>query len=296
VGNDEKTPFKHHFIGGTIKSLLLSIDSAGGTVVTEDDIQKFIAKIPPAPTVLKETLSHVDHGDLTKAAKSAESDPALKSYLRTLVNRPIYGFRNEVHDIPQIFGILGLSAAQQSLYNYMLSLLSPSSWSLFNLTATTFADLQAQLSRKWVSILEHEGINDKEIESAITLLPSSIIVCEALFKSCKGEVELLRSAKAIDYNTILKRLCKKDLFDICELIAHSWEMPRKIIDIVQAASGVKPADDPAVDRLGKWMHLLLFYELSQPMFIEAGLNDFIDFQVEYVQDVYEPFMALMEVA
>lgn len=265
-------------------------------MVTEDDIQKFIAKIPPAPTVLKETLSHVDHGDLTKAAKSAESDPALKSYLRTLVNRPIYGFRNEVHDIPQIFGILGLSAAQQSLYNYMLSLLSPSSWSLFNLTATTFADLQAQLSRKWVSILEHEGINDKEIESAITLLPSSIIVCEALFKSCKGEVELLRSAKAIDYNTILKRLCKKDLFDICELIAHSWEMPRKIIDIVQAASGVKPADDPAVDRLGKWMHLLLFYELSQPMFIEAGLNDFIDFQVEYVQDVYEPFMALMEVA
>lgn len=265
-------------------------------MVTEDDIQTFIRQIPPAPTVLKATLEHVDNGDLTKAAKTAESDPALKSYLKTLVNRPIYGFRNEVSDLSQIFGILGLSAAQQSLYNYMLSLLSPGSWSLFDLNAATFAELQAQLSRKWVAILEHEQISDKEIESAITLLPASIIVCEALFKSRKSEVDLLRSTKAIDYNTILLRLCKMDLFDICAQIAKTWEMPQRIIDIVQAASGVKPASDPTTDRLGKWMHLLLFYELSQPTFIEAGLNDFIDFQVEYVSDVYEPFSTLMEVA
>ncbi len=265
-------------------------------MVTEDDIQQFIRQIPPAPTVLKATLACVDEGDLTKAAKTAEGDPALKSYLKSLVNRPIYGFRNEVSDLSQIFGILGISAAQQSLYNYMLTLLSPGSWSLFKLTAVTFADLQAQLSRRWVAILEHEGIDDKEIESAITLLPASIIVCEALFKSRKQEVELLRSTKAIDYNTILKRLCKKDLFDICEQIGVAWEMPRTITDIVQAASGIKPASDPTVDRLGRWMHLLLFYELSQNAFIEAGLNDFVDFQVDYVEPVYESFSILMEIA
>ena len=265
-------------------------------MVTPEDIQKFIAKIPPAPTVLRETMTHVNNGDLTKAARTAETDPALKSYLRALVNRPIYGFRNEVSDLSQIFGILGVSAAQQSLYNYMLTLLSPASWSLFKLNASLFADLQAQLSRNWHTILEHEKIDDKEIESAITLLPSSIIVCEALFSSHKAEVELLRGTKALDYNTILKRLCKMDLFDICEQIAHAWEMPQNVIDIVQAASGIKPSDNAAIDRLGKWMHLLLFYELSQRTFIEAGLNDFVDFQVEYVGDVYEPFSALMEVA
>ena len=265
-------------------------------MVTQDDIQKFIEQIPPAPSVLKETLMHVNNGDLTKAAKTAETDAALKSYLKTLVNRPIYGFKNEVSDLSQIFGILGVSTAQQSLYNYMLSLLSPSSWSLFKLNAALFADLQAQLSRQWHAILKHEGIDDKEIESAITLLPASIIVCEALFKSRKDEVELLRTTKAIDYNTILQRLCKKDLFDICEQIALTWEMPQSVIDVVQAASGVKPSQDTTVDRLGKWMHLLLFYELSQGSFIEAGLNDFIDFQIEYVEEIYEAFSTLMEVA
>lgn len=265
-------------------------------MVTQDDIQKFIEQIPPAPTVLKETLMHVNNGDLTKAAKCAESDPALKSYLKTLVNRPIYGFRNEVSDISQIFGILGVSTAQQTLYNYMLSLLSPASWSLFGLNAASFADLQAQLSRRWGRILSHLEIDDKEIESAVTLLPASIIVCEALFNSRQKEVELLRTTKAIDFNTILQRLCKRDLFDICEQIARTWEMSDKIIAIVQSASGLKPSDDAQINTLGQWMHMLLFFELSQPAFIEAGLNDFVDFQVDYVEPVYEPFATLMEIA
>jgi len=265
-------------------------------VVTAEDIQKFIDKIPPAPNVLRETLAHVDNGDLSKAAKTAETDPALKSYLRHLVNRPIYGFRNEVSDLSQIFGILGVSAAHQSLYNYMLSLLSPASWKLFGLNRMLFADLQANLSRRWHAVLEHEGIDDKETESAVTLLPASIIVCEALFCAYREQVALLRSNKAIDFNTILKRLSGKDLFDVCEQIAQSWGMSQKVIDIVQAASGVKPAADPGTDRLGKWMHLVLFYELSQPAFVEAGLNDFVDFQVDYVEAVYEPFSAMMEIA
>ena len=44
------------------------------------------------------------------------------------------------------------------------------------------------------------------------------------------------------------------------------------------------------------MHLLLFYELSQPLFIEAGLNDFIDFQIDYVGDIYEDFSTVMGIS
>jgi hypothetical protein len=72
-------------------------------------------------------------------------------------------------------------------------------------------------------------------------------------------------------------------------------MPQEIAQIIQASSGLKPSKDEKINSLGKWMHLLLFYELSQPMFIEAGLNDFIDFQIEYVGDIYEDFAALMEI-
>jgi HD-like signal output (HDOD) protein len=264
-------------------------------MVTTDTIKEYIKQIPPTPAILKQTLEYVNQGNLIKAAKCAEEDRALHVYLKTLVNKPIYGFRNEVSELSQIFGILGTSGAQQVLYNYMLTLLSPSKWELFKLNKVLFYDLQAQLNQRWKMILKVQNIDNKDIESAITLLPASIIICEALFKTHQEEVMLLRSVKEIDYNTILKRLCNMDLFDICTLIAKKWEMPQEIAQIIQCASGTKHSDDKQVETLGKWMHLLLFYEFSQGAFIEAGLNDFLEFHVEHVQDIYETFMKVMEI-
>ncbi len=265
-------------------------------MITKKKIDNYIDKIPPAPEALKKTILLLNGGELVKAAAVAEGDPALKAYLKNLVNKAIYGFKNEVSDISQIFGILGVSGSQQAVYNYMISLLSPKKWFLFQLNAPLFYNLQANLSRKWKIILEHLHIDSKEIESAITLLPASIIVSEALFSEKIEDVTLLRSTKALDYNTILQRLCEMDLFDICEEIAKKWEMPAEIAQIVQAASGVKPSDNEELNTLGKWMHLLLFYELSEPSYVEAGLNDFIDFQVEYIGDIYEDFSSMMGIS
>lgn len=266
------------------------------TMITRENIDAYIRKIPPSPEVLNETIALLRIGDLHKAAKVAQNDLALKSYLKSIVNKPIYGFKNEVSDIGQIFGILGVSLAQQSVYNYMISLLNPKKWVLFRLNSALFHDLQANLSKKWETILKHLDCKDANVYAAITLLPASIIVTEALFAQKKEDVALLRSAKALDYNTILKRLCGMGLFDICEQIAQKWEMHPKIAQIIQAASGVKPSEDEESDNFGKWMHLLLFYELSQPEFITAGLNDFVDFQPEYINDIYEDFALLMEIA
>ncbi len=264
-------------------------------MITKDIIDSYIEKIPPSPKALKETLMLLNAGELTKASKVAQTDLALSSYLKNLVNKPIYGFKNEVTETSQIFGILGVSGSQQAVYNYMVSLLSPSKWELFKLNATSFHELQAKLSNRWKDILEHLEIKDKDIESAITLLPASIIVSEALFCEKLEDINLLRSVNQIDLNTVLQRLCGVDLFDICEQISQKWEMPSQVAEIIQAASGVKPAKDETTDLLGKWMHLLLFYELSQPMFIEAELNDFIDFQVEYVGEIYDDFSQVMEI-
>ena len=265
-------------------------------MITKDKITNFIEKIPPAPQALQETLSLLNVGELTKAAKVAQTDLALKSYLQNLVNKPIYGFKNEINDISQIFGILGVSSSQQSVYNYMMTLLSPSKWLLFKLNSHSFNELQDTLSKKWEIILEHLNINDKNIQSSITLLPASVIVSEALFCEKIDEVKLLRNTKALDYNTILIRLCGIGLFDICEQISKKWDMPDEIAKIIQAASGINPSEDEEINLLGKWMHLLLFFELSKEMFIEAELNDFIDFQIDYVSDIYEEFATLMEVS
>lgn len=265
-------------------------------MIQKEKIDLYIEKIPPSPKALKETLMFLNMGELVKASKAAQSDLALNTYLKHLVNKPIYGFRNEVSDTSQIFGILGVSGSQQAVYNYMMSLLSPAKWNLFHLNTSSFHELQAKLSRRWANILTHLDIKDKDIESAITLLPASIIVSEALFCEKIDDVMLLRSVNPIDFNTILYRLCDVDLFDICEQISIKWEMPEKIANIIQASSGIKVEENQEIDKLGKWMHLLLFYELSQPMFIEAGLNDFIDFQVDYVADIYEEFMQVMEIS
>ncbi|MCI4407144.1 MAG: HDOD domain-containing protein [Sulfuricurvum sp.] len=263
-------------------------------MVTKDEIERYIQNIPPAPTIVKQTLDYVRLGDLTKAAKCAEEDPALKLYLKTLVNRPVYGFRNEVSDVSQIFGILGVSTAQQILYNYLMSVLVPKQWELFHLTHQEFYDLQAALSAKWTKILTHLSLLNRESESAITLLPASIIVCDALFGAHKSEVEQLKSVKALDYNTILYRLCRSTLFDICTQIALKWEIPPLISRIVHAASGNDQDLKPTEKVLAQWMHLLLFFELSQGTYVSAGLNEFIEFKIEFVQDIYETFMQVVE--
>ena len=73
-------------------------------------------------------------------------------------------------------------------------------------------------------------------------------------------------------------------------------MPSSIPQIIHCASGTTFSDDPQIQTLGNWMHLLLFYEFSQAAFIEAGLNDFLEFHIECVGEIYPEFVDIMEVA
>jgi len=258
-------------------------------VITPEEVTFYIQNIPPTPSVVRQALTYARAGDLIKAAKYAQEDPALRLYLKTLLNRPIYGFKHEVSDVSQIFGILGVAATQQTLYHYLLSLLLPKKWELFSLTNHQFYDLQASLSKRWETILEHLKIEDKEIHSAISLIPATIIVCEALFSSKKKEVEQLRSIKALDYNTILKRLSGQDLFDLAAQIGQMWEMGESTIALIHSASGLHDTHSAEQKVLAQWMHLLLFYQFSQSNCVSAGLNEFIDFQIDFVQDIYDSF-------
>ena len=290
----EELLFLYNFYAFIVK--ILQLNTKYEILITIKEIDNFIEKIPPAPDALKQTLLHLNGGELVKAANSAKEDKALSSYLKVLVNKPIYGFRNEVSDPSQIFGILGVSRSEQAVYNYMMSLLSPAKWSLFKLNRVKFYNLQADLSMNWQKILDHLGITDKDIICSISLLPASIIVSEALFSTKKKDVALLRSVHDIDLNSVLLRLCNQDLFDISARIAKKWEMPAEISEIIQGASGVKPLEDKEQNKIAKWMHLLLFYMLSQPQYIEAELNDFINFQIDYVEDIYPDFAQLMEIS
>ena len=265
-------------------------------MITKQDIDLYIDRVPQTSKILIKTLKLLNEGELTLAARVAENDLSLNAYLTNLINKPIYGLKNRVNNIPQIFGILGIDATQQTLYNYMINLLSPKEWKFFKLNITTFNNLQAELSTNWKKILIHLKIEDKNIESAIALLPSSIIVAEAIFKNHIENINAIRMVQDIDLNTILKRLSGLDLFDICEKITLKWDMPQVVAQLIQSSSGTKPSSNREIDTLAKWMHLLLFYTLSKKQFVESQLNDFIDFQIDYVDDIYSDFAILMDIS
>ncbi len=265
-------------------------------MVTSEELQNFITSIPPKPEYLQQTLALVEAGDLVKAAKVAQEDAALSTFLRTFVNRPIFFFKQDIKDINQIFGILGITQTRELLYHYMLHLFSPKKWKLFDLNEHTFGDLQVTLSSHWKKILEHEDIKDRNIAAIISLVPASIIVTELIFSSHIEEVQILRETKNLDYNTILDRLVGVNLFDLTQMIGETWDMDERALKLLKASSGLKGCGDSKLCKCARYMHMLLFYVLSQPQFLECGLNDFLDFNPEFVMPVMDEFPQIIEVA
>ena len=262
-------------------------------MITSEALQDFISSIPPLPEQLKLTLDLLNEGELVKAGKAAAEDLALSTYLRTFVNRPIFFFQKEIQDVSQIFGILGLAQTKEILHHYMMSLFSPKKWQLFDLNEHTFSDLQASLSSYWKKILKHENISNEDLTTLISLVPASIIVTELIFASHIKEVNLLRETKSLDYNTILERLVGVNLFDISEMIGETWSMNKKSLKVLKASSGLKQCAESKLCKCARYMHMLLFYLLSRPEFVECGLNDFLDFNPDFVMPIMEEFQTII---
>ena len=262
-------------------------------MITAQELDTLLKAIPPKPEILEQTLLQVQAGDLTKAAIIASEDLALTSYLKNFVNQPNFYFQKEIKEVKQIFGILGVNTAKELLYHYMLHLFSPKQWELFNLNEKSFAEFQSTLSANWKKVLDALKIPASDITAIVSLVPASIIVTEMLFASHQKEVQILREVKNLDYSTILERMTGMTLFDVATIIAQTWEMNSKAIKLLNLSAGTIPCDDSTMCNLSRYLHLLFFHTLSQPTFIEAGLNDFLDFNPEYVMPIMENFQELV---
>ena len=261
----------------------------GVLMVNRKDLENYIKNIPPAPDILKRTIEQVQKQELKKAGDIAKQDIILLKYMQNLINKPIYGFKNKITDITQIFTILGADLIYELLHHYLLSLLSPKKWHIFNLNESSFNELQANLSFYWGKVLEYEKIKDKEVLSAISLVPSAIIVCDELFQNSIQELDILSDSSIIDYEFLLYRLTKVHLKRLSIKIGKYWEYPKKSLDIIEASSKTTKITDSQTIRLGQWIHLILFYVLSKPIFINTNLNSFIKFDIDYIQPIYGDF-------
>jgi len=256
-------------------------------------IEKYIDNIPAIPKNVKECAKYLQEGDLNKAAKSALQDAAFSHYLIKLVNKPIFGLRYEVKDISQIFGILGIEKASQVVNAYYAKLILPKDWELFSITNNDFQALQASLIHNWNKILNEENQNKISLASVVSLLPASIIICEEIFEENADEVRLLKTQKDMSYDKILYKMSGYKLFDIFIIICKKWDLGEESIRFIEYIAK-KIEDETVYSKLARYIHLLMFYELSKPIYIEAGLNDFIEFDIEFVQSVYEKFMQIVE--
>ncbi|MFK5882439.1 MAG: HDOD domain-containing protein [Sulfurospirillum sp.] len=253
------------------------------------DIDKYLNSIPPIPQTIKSTLAYLDSSDMIQAANIAKEDSAFVEYLSRVVNKPIFGFRDEIKNVNQIFGILGLNRAKQVIYSYYMQIILPHDWEVFDFTSRKFQDLQANLMIQWSRILNALKIQDRDLEHSITLIPASLIVCEMLFRDIKDTISILRETKEITYDEILYKMSGYRLLDVVEQIAKKWDFKKSVTAFVKSAIDGKSKRKPDV-----YLRLLLAYEMSKPYIIRSGLNDFFDFSQSFKEEEIIKFQNMIE--
>lgn len=257
-------------------------------MLTQASIDEYIKTIPPIPEVVKKTMKALDSGDLVKAADIAMSDKALMHYLQSIVNKPIFGFRSTIKDARQLFGVLGLERAKQLIHSYSILLLTPSNWEVFEFDSHKFQDFQAKLIYSWGKILDHLQNKNKDLHSAVTIIPASLIVCEMLFRPISDTVKLLQEKKDISYAQILEKMTEKNLFDIALIVAKEWDFDQSVIDLIENLSKKESNDE-----LTCYMKLLLVFEMSRTVMIESGLSELFNIEIECDESLSENFFSLM---
>lgn len=264
-------------------------------MVTSEEIGEYLKKVPPLPRPLKESLNLLSENELSLAAKAAASDPALIFYLKHVVNSAAYGFKQELKEPMQIFSALGTERAKQLLYTYMVETLSPKSWGYFKLEKEDFRTFQLSLMRRWERVVKEEEI-DERLLSASSIVAAGLIVADAIFSSRVSEVELLRSGSDLDLDTILKRVSSFSFEKLLEEIAQKWEMTSSVTNTVRLSFAKEECGEDEICEAARFLHLLLFYELSRPKMLEAGANSFISFNPEFVAPVLERFQEIAEIS
>ncbi len=259
-------------------------------MLSKEELDSYIAQIPPLPAVLKACKQALNAGDLTKAASLAGEDKALLGYFQNIVNKPIFGFTSDVKDPKQIFGVLGLTKARQLFQSYYTLLISPNQWEFFKLNTASFYELQASFIVRWEALLSEKNIKNEELSSLITLIPASISVCESVFKAHKEDIELIKSQKAFSYEELLYRFSGYTFFDLVKLIAKKWDFSPNVLLLLDGLSQKKYDSHEMLI----YLILLINYEMSRPIAFKSGINDLFELEIDCEQEQIEFFYNVME--
>ena len=250
-------------------------------LINKKDIIEKIASIPPLDKAVKNTIDALKMGDLQKAADSADSDIILKNKISQIVNSAYFGFSKKLTDTRVMFSAMGLEMAKGIVLSYMVSLLAPKKWNLFNINFEEFQSAYLA-SCKEALLLETDETTYKKYADAIALIPATICLVDQLLSQQKENLEIVMESSQLDYGKILKRFTGMSLFELAGLIAKKWEVSNENILIIKGSECIKCRfEDKIIQKVCATLHLEFFYLVSQPQFYD--LNSFIEFNPEVIQ-------------
>jgi len=244
-------------------------------LITKSEIIKKIDSIPPMPEAVKNTIEALKAGELQKAADSANSDLVLKKKIAQIVNSAYFGFSRKLTDTRQMFSAMGLEMAKSVVLSYMVSLLEPKEWKIFN--DLKFEDFQSAFLAevKEAVVLETNEEIYKKYADALALIPASICLTDDLLGDKKKEVELLIESSELNYGKILKRFTGYSIFTLAALVGKKWEVDNNNVKIIKMAECEVCDEEMKVTAA---IHLKLFQLVSKPQFFI--LNSFVDFNIK----------------
>jgi len=238
-------------------------------LISQEEIKKYLSKVPPLPESAAKALKFLKEGDLKKAALEAENDLVLKKQIEHVVNSAYFSLPNKVEDTVQLFTMIGLEMAKSLVYSYIVSLLEPKEWKIFNLN---FRDFQAQFLSVYEEymILEFEKETYKKYPEIGAIIPVAVCVCDMLLGDKKREVDLITESAPLELGTLLKRMTGMSLFEIAAEIAKIWELEDEKCEIIKNSECID-----CKNPISALTHFLFFYLVSKPSFMD--LNSLIEF-------------------
>jgi len=250
-------------------------------LISKEEIIKYLKNVPPIPENVKKALMALKEGELKKAAIEASNDLILKKRIQNIVNSAYYALPNKVDDMIQLFAMLGIEKSRSFIYSYLVFLLEPRDWKLFNIN---FFDFQVAFMKDFEKymIFEFDEKKYKKYAEIGAIIPAAVCVCDSLLGEKKENLKLVMSSAPIEYSTLIKRMTGVSLFWIASKIAEIWEFDKDKIDILKMAECEK-----CDNKIAALIHLIFFMLVSKKQFLD--INSLIEFKTECIKFVSKTY-------
>ncbi len=265
-------------------------------MIAKSEVISYIAQIPSSQQVIQQAIKLLDSNNLEQAGQLLQTAPAIVDYLQKMSRKGVLCIQEKDPCANTVIVFFGSKKTKAILYTYLISTILPKKWQLFDISNDQFFELSATLIHNWERILKTICPNDiSKYIAASSLITSSIAICDSIFGAKRKELDSLMSISHIDFSKLLETLTGMSIFDVAKIVGEKLSFEQEAIDVIgYAATAKESTENPQAAKLGKFLHLLLFYSLSRQEYIKTGLNSFLNFNTDGVAGVFEQFSSIVE--